>query len=58
MLTRVKISERLLQKISSIQPIIGRKLAFSIGDVFDRGLNEVGKIAGHHDELVKGKRIG
>lgn len=39
-------------------PMIGRKLAFWIEDVSHKGLKEVRKVPGYHDEPLKGKRLG
>ncbi len=58
MQTRVKIPEKILRKIAGMPPMIGRKLAFWAEDVAHRGLQEVRKIPGYHDEPLKGKRFG
>lgn len=56
--TRVKISDKILKKVSTMPPMIGRKLAFWIEAVSHKGLKEVRKVPGYHDEPLKGKRLG
>jgi proteic killer suppression protein len=58
MQTRVKIEDKLLDKVARMPPQIGRKLAFWIEAVAHEGLEEVRKIPGYHDEPLRGDRAG
>lgn len=58
MQTRVKIEDKLLDKVAKMPPQIGRKLAFWIEAVAHEGLEEVRKIPGYHDEPLRGDRAG
>ena len=58
MLTRVKIDEKILDKVAKMPPQIGRKLAFWIEAVAHQGLAQVRKTPGFHDEPLVANRLG
>ncbi len=53
----VRITRRARKDIKSVPLYIALKLQAWIDDVGHRGLNEVRKISGYHDEPLKGKRV-
>lgn len=54
----VKLSRSALKDLKKVPLPIAIKLQAWIDDVGHRGLSEVKKIPGYHDESLKGKRIG
>jgi proteic killer suppression protein len=54
----VIISPRTTGDLKKVPLSIAVKLSSWIRDVGDRGLREVKKIPGYHDEPLKGKRLG
>lgn len=58
MIYRVYLTKKAEKNLKNIPRYILVKLQAWIDDVEDRGLGEVRKIAGYHDEPLKGKRKG
>ena len=58
MQTRVKIEDKLLDKVARMPPQIGRKLLFWIEAVAHDGIEAVRKVPGYHYEGLRGKRAG
>lgn len=58
MITRVEVSRRAEKQLRSVPRHVAFKLADWIEDVSDRGLEEVRKTPGLHDEPLKGMRAG
>lgn len=54
----VKLSRNALKQLRKVPLHIAIKLQAWIDDVGHRGLNEVRKIPGYHDEPLKGERLG
>lgn len=54
----VKLSRDALKDLKKVPVFIAIKLQSWIDDVGHRGLTEVRKIPGYHDEPLKGKRLG
>jgi len=54
----VKVSRPALKQLKKVPIYIALKLEAWIEDVGNRGLDEVKKIPGYHDEPLKGKRLG
>ena len=54
----VKFSRQTLKHLKNIPLYVAIKLQAWIDDVGHRGLREVRKVPGHHDEPLKGKRQG
>ena len=54
----VKLSRLTLRQLKKVPIYIALKLEAWIDDVGTRGLSEVKKIPGYHDEPLKGKRAG
>lgn len=54
----VKISGKAIRDLKKVPMAIAIKLGAWIEDVGHRGLFEVRKIPGYHDEPLKGKRTG
>lgn len=55
---RVELSRAAKKEILNIPFYVARKLQDWVEDVEDRGLKEVRKISGYHDEPLQGKRWG
>ncbi|MBI4041991.1 MAG: type II toxin-antitoxin system mRNA interferase toxin, RelE/StbE family [Deltaproteobacteria bacterium] len=58
MIREVELSQQARKDLSRVPVHIATKLQDWIEDVEDRGLEEVRKIAGYHDEPLHGKRRG
>ena len=58
MIHRVEISERVKKELKKVPTFIALKLQDWVEDVEERGLEEVRKISGYHDEPCKGKMKG
>lgn len=58
MIKTVRISSKAQKDIKKIPQFITTKLLAWVDDVEDRGLEEVRKIPGYHDEPLKGNRKG
>ena len=52
----VKISRQALKDLKTIPMHVALKLQAWVDDVGHRGLNDVRKISGYHDEPLKGER--
>lgn len=55
---RVEISRRAAKEVERVPRHVALKLRLWIDDVEDRGLEEVRKTPGYHDEPLKGDRRG
>lgn len=58
MVTRVLLSRRAQKDLSLVPRHVTVKLGAWVADVAARGLAEVRKVPGFHDEPLKGKRAG
>ena len=58
MVHRVELSKRVRMQLQKGPRYIVENLAAWVDDVEDRGLEEVRKISGYHDEPLHGKRLG
>jgi len=58
MICRVEISKRARKQLNRVPRHIVENLAAWVDDVEDRGLEEVRKIFGYHDEPLHGNRQG
>ena len=58
MIQRVELSARARKQLKKAPRHIVENLAAWVDDVEDRGLEEVRKISGYHDEPLHGKRLG
>ena len=54
----VRLSEKATKDLKKVPQYIAIKLYAWVEDVGERGLNEVKKIKGYHDEPLLGKRKG
>ena len=52
------MSKRAQKDLLSVPRHVAIKLGAWVADVADRGLEEVRKVPGYHDEPLKGRRIG
>jgi proteic killer suppression protein len=58
MITRVRLSRRAQKDLMSVPRHVAIKLGAWAEDVAARGLEEVRKVPGYHDEPLKGQRAG
>ena len=58
MITRVDLSKRAQKQLRPVPRHIAIKLGAWVADVADRGLEEVRKVPGFHDEPLRGQRAG
>jgi len=58
MIYRVGLSKRARKQLQMVPRHIVESLAAWVDDVEERGLEEVRKISGYHDEPLHGNRIG
>jgi len=58
MIHRVELSKRARKQLQKMPRYIVENLAAWVDDVEDRGLEEVRKISGYHEEPLHGKRLG
>jgi proteic killer suppression protein len=58
MIYRVELSKRARKQLQTVPRHIVENLAAWVDDVEERGLEEVRKISGYHDELLRGNRLG
>jgi toxin HigB-1 len=58
MIYRVELSKRARKQLQTIPRHIVENLAAWVDDVEERGLEEVRKISGYHDEPLYGSRLG
>ncbi len=58
MIRRVDLSKRVRKQLKSVPRHIVENLAAWVDDVENRGLEEVRKISGYHDEPLHGERTG
>jgi proteic killer suppression protein len=58
MVHRIELSKRARKQLQKVPRYIVENLAAWVDDVEDRGLEEVRKISGYHDEPLHGKRLG
>jgi proteic killer suppression protein len=58
MLTDVRITKRALKDLAQVPRYLADKLQGWVDAVRERGLEEVRKVAGYHDEPLKGRRTG
>ncbi len=58
MIYRVDLSKRVRKQLQKVPRYIVENLAAWIDDVEDRGLEEVRKVSGYHDEPLHGNRLG
>ena len=58
MIYRVDLSKRVRKQLQKLPRYIVENLAAWVDDVEDRGLEEVRKISGYHDEPLHGNRLG
>ena len=58
MVHRLELSKRTRKQLQKVPRYIVENLAAWVDDVEDRGLEEVRKISGYHDEPFHGKRLG
>ena len=54
----VKVTTKALKDLKKVPLPIALKLTAWVEDIGNRGLSEVRKISGYHDEPLKGKRKG
>jgi proteic killer suppression protein len=57
-ITRVEVSRRAEKELLSVPRHVALKLRAWVADVGERGLEEVRKTPGFHDEPLKGPRVG
>ena len=58
MITRVRLSRRAQKDLMTVPSHVAIKLGAWVEDVFVRGLEEVRKVPGYHDEPLQGRRAG
>jgi proteic killer suppression protein len=58
MIHRVELSKRAQKQLQKLPRYIVENLAAWVDDVEDRGLEQVRKISGYHDEPLHGNRLG
>ena len=58
MIHRVELSKRVQKQLQTLPRNIVENLAAWVDDVEERGLEEVRKISGYHDEALHGNRLG
>lgn len=58
MVTRVRLSRRAQKDLMAVPRHVAIKLGAWADDVAARGLEEVRKVPGYHDEPLKGRRAG
>ena len=58
MITRVRLSKRAQKDLGSVPRHVAIKLGAWSADVAVRGIEEVRKVPGYHDEPLKGTRAG
>ena len=58
MVTRVRLSRRAQKDLMTVPRHVAIKLGAWVDDVTVRGLEEVRKVPGYHDEPLKGRRAG
>lgn len=58
MIYRVKLGKRARKQLQSVPRHIVENLAAWVDDVEERGLEEVRKTSGYHDEPLHGNRMG
>jgi toxin HigB-1 len=58
MIYRVELSKHVQKQLQKLPRHIVENLAAWVDDIEDRGLEEVRKILGYHDEPLQGKRLG
>ena len=58
MITRVRLTARAQKQLDRVPRNVERKLLDWAADVSERGLEEVRRIPGYHDEPLKGQREG
>jgi len=58
MIYRVELSKRARKRLQTVPRHIVETLAAWVDDVEERGLEEVRKISGYHDEPLHGNRLG
>jgi toxin HigB-1 len=58
MVTRVRLSRRAQKDLMTVPHHVAIKLGAWVDDVTVRGLEEVRKVPGYHDEPLKGRRAG
>ena len=58
MIHRVELSKRVRKQLQKVPRHIIENLAAWVDDIEDRGLEEVRKISGYHDEPLHGDRLG
>jgi len=58
MIYRVKLRNRARKQLQKVPRYIVENLAAWVDDVEDRGLEEVRKTSGYHDEPLHGSRLG
>jgi toxin HigB-1 len=58
MVTRVRLSRRAQKDLMTVPRHVAIKLGAWVDDVTVRGLGEVRKVPGYHDEPLKGRRAG
>lgn len=58
MVTRVRLSGRAQKDLMTVPRHVAIKLGARVDDVTVRGLEEVRKVPGYHDEPLKGRRAG
>ncbi len=56
--TKVEISKKALKEVEKLPLHIALTLQFWIESVSEKGLAEIRKVAGYHDEPLKGQRLG
>lgn len=57
-INRVRLSRRAQKDLLSVPRHVAIKLGAWAADVVARGLEEVRKVPGYHDEPLKGRRMG
>ena len=58
MIHRVELSKRVQKQLQTLPRNIVENLAAWVDDVEERGLEEVQKVSGYHDEPLHGNRMG
>lgn len=58
MIYRVELSTRARKQVQKVPRYIVENLAAWVDDVEERGLEEVRRISGYHDEPLHGNRLG
>ena len=58
MITRVLLSRRAQKELRAVPRHVAVKLGAWADDVAVRGLEEVRKVPGYHDEPLRGRRVG